>query len=279
MFKLAFLLSTLFVFLNANVYDYLLTSNVYSDVKKGIELGADVNGRIRGKTPLYIAVQNNNIEILYLLLKRGAKVNALSDGESPLHKAVELRKLLYAKALLESGANPNLKDNIKGNTPLAYAVVNNDVNMVSLLLRYGADMKLSNDEGISPAKFILANTFIPPLEAQDQVLAFSSSAFRVGSGAIALSIRNLSDYPVVVNYVSFYINKTLVNDLPLNRVIPPNSVIDSMAILPLPPKSLDLLKIDEDGITDIEYGFDVKYTIGNSPNSLYNTTIKELKLW
>ncbi|PAF49708.1 hypothetical protein BKH43_06355 [Helicobacter sp. 13S00401-1] len=279
MVKLAFLISTLFVFLNANVYDYLLTSNVYSDVKRGIELGADVNGRVRGLTPLYVAVQNNNPEILYLLLKRGAKVNALSNGESALHKAVELRKYPYVKALLEAGANPNLKDDIKGNTPLAYAVVDNDPNMVSLLLRYGADMRVANDEGVSPAQFILANTILPPLETQDSVLALSSSAFRVGSGGVAVTLRNLSDYYVVVNYVSFYINKTLVSDMPVNRVLPPDSTIDSIAILPLPPKSLGLLKIGEDGITNIEYGFDIEYSVGNKPNSLYNTTIKELKLW
>ncbi len=69
-------------------YNHLLFSNNYTEVRKGINLGADIEARLRGSTPLHDAARKGNMEILYLLIERGADVNAVCHGETPLLKVV-----------------------------------------------------------------------------------------------------------------------------------------------------------------------------------------------
>ena len=171
----------------ANRYDYLLFSNNYTDVRKGIELGANVNATLRGSTPLYDASRKNNMEILYLLINRGARVNAISHGETPLHKVVQFGNYRFAEALLKAGAKPNIKDTIRGNTALHYAVSRNDKAMISLLMSHGADMYIANDNGDTPARFVLARVQIPAMQVQNKYLSIASSAFSIGQGAVGLS--------------------------------------------------------------------------------------------
>lgn len=88
----------------ANRYDYLLFSNNYADVRKGVDLGANVNCTLRGSTPLYDASRKNNVEILYLLINRGANLNAISHGETALHKVVQFGNYRFTEALLKAGS-------------------------------------------------------------------------------------------------------------------------------------------------------------------------------
>lgn len=47
--------------------------------------------------------------------------------------------------LMKYGANPNASDSM-GNTPLHYAVSNQNARMVKILDEYGADATLKNDD-------------------------------------------------------------------------------------------------------------------------------------
>ena len=85
-------------------YNHLLFSNNYTEVRKGINLGADIEARLRGSTPLYDAARKGNMEILYLLIERGADVNAVCHGETALLKVVALNNLKFAQALIKKGA-------------------------------------------------------------------------------------------------------------------------------------------------------------------------------
>jgi ankyrin repeat protein len=110
----------------------------------------------RGETPLYQAVQINNLETVELLLIRGADPN-MSDyyGETPLHLAIQNireweqddHKIILL--LLSRGADVNTHDN-QGITPLVHAIQRNDIKTVVLLLSKGADVNKPDDYGVTP---------------------------------------------------------------------------------------------------------------------------------
>jgi ankyrin repeat protein len=68
-------------------------------------------------TPLHMAVLNNSMRVLHLLLHTRVKVDfADSSGDTALHKAGRLQLNLAYQALLEAGASQALKNNF-GETP------------------------------------------------------------------------------------------------------------------------------------------------------------------
>lgn len=150
-----------------------------NEVRDLIARGEDVNGReLDRTTPLFIAVENGNIEITQMLLGFGAKVNARNEQkETPLMKldadaSKELVELLVrngaklevtdlldntplilaagsakpevVKALIDAGASVNEKNN-EGTTALMAAAYTDDVESVRILLQAGADLNLKNN--------------------------------------------------------------------------------------------------------------------------------------
>lgn len=262
----------------ANKYDYLLFSNNYTDVRKGVDLGADVNSRLRGSTPLYDASRKNNMDILYLLIHRGADVNAISHGETALHKVVQFGNLKFAQALLKAGADPDIKDTIRGDTPLHYAVSRQDSNMIALLMKYGADMYIQNNNGDTPARYILSRVSVPAIQLADKNIALTSSPFRVSQGSVGFSIANLTPEFITITYVALYINGDLVSESSFNRTLPPNASAN-IGSLPITKDAYKSISISRSGIAKIKYGFAVEYTINGSNKSMYKTTRTDMQVW
>lgn len=134
-----------------------------------------------GITPLIMAISNNHADIARLLIEKGAQIN-VSDwyGRTPLWTAVEVRNMDFdngsfengveraplfdlIQTLLEKGANPNprTKESIPirrfmlrttgtlewvdftGQTPFLRAAYAGDVSVMRLLLKHGADPKIT----------------------------------------------------------------------------------------------------------------------------------------
>lgn len=262
----------------ANKYDYLLFSNNYTDVRKGVDLGADVNSRLRGSTPLYDASRKNNMDILYLLIHRGADVNAISHGETALHKVVQFGNLKFAQALLKAGADPDIKDTIRGNTPLHYAVSRQDSNMIALLMKYGADMYIQNNNGDTPARYILSRVSVPTIQLADKNIALTSSPFRVSQGSVGFSIANLTPEFITITYAALYINGDLISESNFNRTLPPNASAN-IGSLPITKDAYKSISISRSGIAKIKYGFAIEYTINDSNKSMYKTTRTDIQVW
>jgi ankyrin repeat protein len=70
-------------------------------VKKLVELGADVNQKSEGMTPVMYAAKYNRTDILKLLIANGADLRAKSDKGMTALKYAELHKAEDAKAILE----------------------------------------------------------------------------------------------------------------------------------------------------------------------------------
>ena len=154
MFKKATLLTfTLLLCISSSVY-----SNIFDAIKKGdknkveqlIKNGADVNkADNEGRTPLWWACRDKNLEIVESLLKNDADVNlADKNGITPLWIACFHNNLEIVESLLKKGADVNQVNkgadvnqvNVKPTTPLLWACSHNNFEMVKSLLDNDADV-------------------------------------------------------------------------------------------------------------------------------------------
>lgn len=73
-------------------------------VKKLVEYGADVNGKIqRGTTPLMMAARYSNVDITRFLLSKGAKLNIEdNEGHTALDHAKSVNATEVVKVLTEA---------------------------------------------------------------------------------------------------------------------------------------------------------------------------------
>lgn len=259
-------------------YNYLLFSNDYTEVRKGINLGADIEARLRGNTPLYDAARKGNMEILYLLIERGADVNAVCHGETPLLKVVALNNLKFAQALIKKGAKVKVADEHLGNTPLHYAVMKKNPEMIKLLLSNGADMYAENFKGDTPARYILATRSLPAVSIKNSDITLKASSFNLGQGSVNINISNESDKFAAISYVALYIDGTLISESEVNKTIPPRSSA-LVASLKIPTDTYENVRIKKSGVSNIKYGFAVEYELNGKSRSLYKKTDAELRLW
>ncbi len=144
-----------------------------------LDAGADVNQTTEYRwTPLLTAANNRNYKLATYLMDRGADVNlANKGGWTPLYLATDNRNieggdypaprpdmdhLAFITMLLDHGANPNARvrdDTLSrtiftmqwffesGATPFVRAAQSSDLELMKLLLKYGADAKMSTDHG------------------------------------------------------------------------------------------------------------------------------------
>jgi ankyrin repeat protein len=113
--------------------------------------GANVNGDDNtGSTALFYAVMNEQKRLVKLLLDHESNVNHVNKvGNTPLHMISHWRKrLIHQKEivsmLVEKGAKVNVQ-NSNLSTPLHNAVFNRLSDIVTLLLKHGAETHYLND--------------------------------------------------------------------------------------------------------------------------------------
>ncbi|CAN0557521.1 unnamed protein product [Ectocarpus sp. 12 AP-2014] len=117
------------------------------DGRAALHYAASVDGPVR-----------DNGDAVRALLGAGADVDVKTTDDicaTPLHFAVNRRVAsdLTIRALLEGGANIHARA-ARGGTPLHVACMRSSVSIVELLLRWGADEKLTTNDGDTPADVI-----------------------------------------------------------------------------------------------------------------------------
>ena len=121
-----------------------------------LNLGADpncVDSQMR--SPVHYACKMNDIEMLSNLVEYGAEIE-LKDvtGRNPLHIATVYGSLNAVTYLLESAVSADALDN-EGNSAL-HLVCHCGIKAIDIsrkLLKYGADLSVTNDCGMTPMKY------------------------------------------------------------------------------------------------------------------------------
>ena len=137
---------------NSDLFDAIDRNDV--DAVRELATTIDVNdANLGGETPLHIAAEFGNPEIITLLLNAGADVNAVTPREigrqTPLQIAAEYSNLEAMQVLLNYGADPNFKN--KRGSALHYAIQSEDeLPMFNSLLAANANVMLRNLHGDTP---------------------------------------------------------------------------------------------------------------------------------
>lgn len=111
-----------------------------------INEGGDVNLKYDDKSLLHFAIdncENNYYELIEFLIQNGADINSHESflKETPLHRICARIEpnIKIAQSLLEKGTDVNA-ENISGKTPVFYCGFSYSVELLNLLLKYGADI-------------------------------------------------------------------------------------------------------------------------------------------
>ncbi|HEX5357285.1 MAG TPA: ankyrin repeat domain-containing protein [Aquabacterium sp.] len=100
-----------------------------------------------GRTPLTMAVQGDQLELVREMIKRGADPDqAGASGMTPLGAAAFFGRETMVRDLLRAGADID-KPNNMGQTALHLACVSGQIRTVAFLLERGADWRLTNKQG------------------------------------------------------------------------------------------------------------------------------------
>lgn len=125
-----------------------------SGVERLLSQGADPNAPDEtGWRPLHVAIGHvdfeGSIEIVKLLLKHGANVNEwdVNRKETPILSACDPPNITMARVLLEAGADPNARRS-DGESALRLCAAAQDLEMATLVLRYGAGKSINEYGGV-----------------------------------------------------------------------------------------------------------------------------------
>lgn len=117
------------------------------ELKIFIENGGDVNEKYDDKSLLHFAIDNcekNYFQVIEFLINQGADINSHQSymEETPLHRicARVKPKIDVVELLLNRGSKVNA-ENISGKTPVLYCNFSYSVELLNLLVKFGADVK------------------------------------------------------------------------------------------------------------------------------------------
>ena len=137
-------------------------------VRSLVENGADMEeGDWRGGTPLFLASRKGHLHVVKYLVEQGASLdtpgkNCILPDEHPtaLLVAASAGHLDICRYLLEQGADREKSCPHEGRTPLHYAANNNNLEVLMLLMSYGANLNARSVNGRLPIDMPNANELI-----------------------------------------------------------------------------------------------------------------------
>lgn len=277
---LGFFLSVISLFGADDRWTAYLFSDDYTAVRKGISMGADLNARWRGMTPLYNACRSGWGDVVELMIKKGADVDAESYGETPLLKVAgrKVNDVNLARILLNNDADVNAK-NSDGNTALYLAILNKNSAMIKLLLDNGADMYIKNKRGDTPARYILSQKSMPSVSFENPELIISAQSFLLGKSVVTIGVANKTKKFMKVRQIAVYFNGDLVGELSVDKNIAPSSKVPNIGTIKLPTSIYQSFKIEKNGQSNVNYGLAIEYVLDGSAKSYDNEKQVQLNLW
>ncbi|MGV3613136.1 MAG: ankyrin repeat domain-containing protein [Fluviicola sp.] len=109
----------------------------------------NVNNQLNGKSILQHAMECDCIEIIYFIIDLGVNVNqTFSEGSTPLIVACEKNNYDLVEYLLKKEADPNTT-NKNHMTAIWYTALDENETLVKLLMSYGANPFVDSGNGMS----------------------------------------------------------------------------------------------------------------------------------
>jgi ankyrin repeat protein len=132
-----------------SIYRFIDEGNI-DEIRDYLKVDKDLNSDFKLEKMLYYAIdncQNDYFNIIEFLINRGADINSHHSKllETPLHRLCARIKprIDVIAMILEKGAEVNAI-NIAGKTPLFHCSFNYSVELLNLLVKYGADINIKN---------------------------------------------------------------------------------------------------------------------------------------
>lgn len=153
-FLLFFAYSLLFITVSAQDLYEAVDAKDHAKVESLLKAGAKVNKtNKKNQFPLWIALWNNDVQMVKLLIANGADVNQKFKGKDAnincLEIAAQNGSFEIAKLLVDAGAPFDVKG-IKGCTPLRTACRNGRTDIVIYLVDKGADVDSKAEDMATP---------------------------------------------------------------------------------------------------------------------------------
>ncbi len=172
--------------------DASVAGNVVA-VKKLLDAGVNINARgTKGSaTPLIIAAERNQVDLLKLLLERGADINVRDEKwQSALFHATANDRPDVIGILIQKNADVNARDKT-GRTPLMMACHDAREQIMDMLLARGADVKARDMNGNTALMHLISGSGSRPfkLRAAEQLLRKKASpSAQADNGSTPLSL-------------------------------------------------------------------------------------------
>jgi len=151
--------------------------------------------RVFGPRALYDAAQDGDVDEVNDILSRGISMADVKNArsETPLWIAVYNNHLAVVRLLLDKGANANMANGC-GNTPLQAAVAREAVESLTVLLEAHADVNQSDAQGFTPMHVASQECFQDVAKLLLHARAHPDSANLVGNTSLHISAeRDHSD--------------------------------------------------------------------------------------
>ena len=193
-----------------DVLDFLITN------------GADVNAFTNDKfTPLIIASNCNNLNVVNSLIKYGANIHLVDRyGRTALHysiTAVDHDSVTVLRSLIKNGADVNALTN-DNCSPLMMSSLSGSVNVVTILVENGANMDIQNQNGDTALHYAVCATRNSS-EVVNKLLTLGASHLRNQKGLTPLL------------FASYILKHSLVEELIQRPEITKEQRIDALELL------------------------------------------------
>jgi ankyrin repeat protein len=141
-----------------------IKNNDLATLRAVVESGVNINclSQDEGRTPIILAILDNRIDAVKYLLNMGADPAISDNWGNAICSAALYHRPEIMQLLMDSGADPNTKT--KDGTPvLLFAVSENHVETVKVLIAAGADVNAVSRQGETPLTSAKANETIRAL--------------------------------------------------------------------------------------------------------------------
>ncbi len=137
---------------NQKIHIYAQNNNIINliDYLNSQNINIDIRGE-KNCTALHYASREKNLKAVEILLKYNADVNQANDYATKyaifevLNSSVEIDNISFIKLFLKNNLDKSVTDAF-GNTPFHYAVEQNDIELIELLIENNFNINLTKRE-------------------------------------------------------------------------------------------------------------------------------------